>query len=82
GHYIVHAAESNIEHYFTLVVKSPNDPVMIYDGYNVGKDPPFSLEPLQKVGWLTHVYGILLVALSRPKRSKKSKKGSDKKIRI
>ncbi|OWZ08967.1 hypothetical protein PHMEG_00018401 [Phytophthora megakarya] len=55
---------------------------MIYDDYNVGKNPPFSLEPLQKVGWLTHVYGILLVALSRPKRSKKSKKGSNKKSRI
>ncbi|OWZ16376.1 LOW QUALITY PROTEIN: hypothetical protein PHMEG_0009846 [Phytophthora megakarya] len=78
GHYIVYAAEHSIEHYLTLVV---TDPVMIYDDYNVDKDPPCLLEPLQKLDWLTHSYEIRLVALPRPTRSKKSKKGSNEKSR-
>ncbi|KAG2799265.1 hypothetical protein PC113_g20939 [Phytophthora cactorum] len=46
GYYIVHAAEDVIEHCFTLIIRGPSDPVMIYDGYHERNDTPVILEPL------------------------------------
>ncbi|KAG3111717.1 hypothetical protein PI125_g8877 [Phytophthora idaei] len=82
GYYIVRAAEDVIEHCFTLIIRGPSDPVMIYDGYHERDDTRVILEPLTILGWLTKVYALYRVALPRPKRSRRPKKKSSKKPKL
>ncbi|KAG3083417.1 hypothetical protein PI125_g19755 [Phytophthora idaei] len=63
GYYIVHAAEDIIEHCFTLIIRGPSDPVMIYDGYHERDDPPVILEQLTILGWPTNMYALYRVVL-------------------
>ncbi|KAG6953153.1 hypothetical protein JG688_00012970, partial [Phytophthora aleatoria] len=82
GYYIVHAAEDVIEHCFTLIIRGPSDPIMIYEGFHERDDPPVFPEPLTILGWLTKVYALYRVALPCPERPRRPKKKSCKKTKL
>ncbi|GMF35628.1 unnamed protein product [Phytophthora fragariaefolia] len=81
GYYIVWVAQDLVEHCFTLVLRGPDDPVMVYDNYQEGKNPPCYLESLSHLQWLTKVCGLHRVALPPLNSPQKSKKKSHKKSR-